>query len=312
MKIQNAKTFKNTSQTVVTIGTFDGVHIGHKAILDRINSTAKSKGLESLVLTFFPHPRMVLQQDSDIKLLNSLEERKQLLEESGIDNLVVKEFTKEFSRSTALEYVRDLLVNKLRAKHVIIGYDHRFGRNRNANIKDLIEFGETYGFTVEEINPQDIDEVIVSSTKIRTALSEGDVNKANNYLGYYFMMNCKIVKGKGLGRQINFPTANLQLIDDYKLIPSNGVYVVRAKLNENWVYGMMNIGINPTVSDGNQRHMEVHLFDFNQDVYGELIKIEFLTKVRKEVKFDTIDLLKKQLTADQEWSQTYLKNEDFI
>ncbi|MCH9659587.1 MAG: riboflavin biosynthesis protein RibF, partial [Bacteroidetes bacterium] len=207
--------YKNNNGAVVTIGTFDGVHIGHKAIVKRLVDTAQKEALDSVLLTFFPHPRMVLQKDSDLKMLNTLSEKKDLLAEIGLDHLVIEPFTKAFSRLTALEYVRDILVNQLNAKKIIIGYDHRFGRNRTANIENLKEFGETYNFTVEEISAQELDDVAVSSTKIRTALLEGDITTANNYLGYLYSIEGTVIKGKKIGRTLNFPTANLQLNEPY-------------------------------------------------------------------------------------------------
>jgi len=199
------------SDTIVTIGTFDGVHIGHQKIIKTLIKRTKGTDLKSVVLTFFPHPRMVLQKDADIKLINTLQERSSILKKLGLDYLVVEEFTKEFSRLTALEFVRDILVNKLQAKHVIIGYDHRFGRNRTANIEDLKEFGELFNFKVHEISAQDVNDVSVSSTKIREALLHGDIQMANTYLGYTFMLSGLVVKGKSLGKTIGFPTANIQI-----------------------------------------------------------------------------------------------------
>jgi len=310
LKIHKAKDYKINVDTIVTIGTFDGVHVGHQEILKRLVSGARQKGLESVVLTFFPHPRMVLQKDAQIKLLNTLDEKAQLLEDLEIDHLVIQEFTEEFSRQTAIEYVRDLLVNKLKAKHIIIGYDHRFGRNRTANIDTLIDFGDTYDFVVEEITAQEIDEVTVSSTKIRNALLQGNVSLANEFLGYHFMINATIIKGKGLGKQLNFPTANLKIDQDYKLIPSNGVYAVKVVLNEEEYYGMMNIGTNPTVSNSFNQHIEVNIFNFDDEVYDQLVTIKFLDRIRSEIKFESINELQEQLQRDKEYVLTYLaKNE---
>ena len=237
---------KPLGNTVITIGTFDGVHIGHRKIIKRIVESAENSALESAVLTFFPHPRMVLQKEVGIELINTIEERKQILENTGIDHLIVHPFTRAFSRLTAQEYIEEVLVKKLQAKKVIIGYDHRFGRNRNADIEDLKKYGEKYGFEVEEISKQDVDEVAVSSTKIRKALQEGDVEKANTYLGSNFLLTGTIVKGKGLGKDLGFPTANLKIEETYKLIPKTGVYVVKALIDDQEFFGMMNIGYNPT------------------------------------------------------------------
>jgi len=287
-----------TNNSIVTIGTFDGVHIGHQKIVKRLIKIAKKQKLQSIVLTFFPHPRMVLQKDANIKLINTIDEKTLLFENLELDCLVVKEFTKEFSRLTALEFVRDILVNKLHIKHIIIGYDHQFGRNRTANIDDLKEYGEIYDFEVTEISAQDIDEVTISSTKIRNALNEGDIATANAFLGYNFILTGTIVKGKGLGKQIGYPTANLHISEDYKLIPKNGVYVVKSSLDGKTVYGMMNIGTNPTVG-GKFQSVEIHFFDFNQDIYDKKVTIELLKRLRDEQKFESLEALKNQLHKDK-------------
>ena len=296
--IQGIAAFKSNTATALTIGTFDGVHVGHGQILQRLINNAKKAGLKSAVLTFFPHPRMVLQQDSDIKLLNTLEEKQRILAATGLDYLIVHPFTKEFSRLSALEFVRDKLVNGLNAKKVIIGYDHRFGRNRNANISDLITYGSTFDFEVEEIPVQEIDEVSVSSTKIRKALLTGDISTANTYLGYEYMLTGTVQRGKGLGREIGFPTANIIPSETYKLIPQNGVYVVKAEYDQAVLHGMMNIGYNPTVN-GKTKSIEIHFFDFQEDLYGKAIQIQFLKKIRDEHKFDSVELLRQQLEKDK-------------
>jgi len=244
---------------------------------------------------------MVLQKDADIKLLNTIGEKTKILRELGLDQLIIHPFTKAFSRLSATEFVRDILVNDLKTKKIIIGYDHRFGRNRNANITDLRAFGSTLDFEVEEIPAQEIDEVSVSSTKIRKALEEGDIATANTYLGYHYMLTGTIQKGKGLGRQLNFPTANLHIKETYKLVPKNGVYVVRSNLFGKTVHGMMNIGYNPTVA-GKDKSTEIHFFDFNQDLYGKEIQIDILHRIRDEHKFESVDALKKQLQKDKEIS----------
>ena len=304
--IQGISQFSNTSiQTAVTIGTFDGVHIGHSRILERLINSAKSAGLKSTVLTFFPHPRMVLQKDTEIKLLNTLEEKTAIMEKLGLDYLIVHPFTKEFSRLSATEFVRDILVNSLKTKRIIIGYDHRFGRNRNANIQDLVSFGNTLDFEVEEIPAQEIDDVSVSSTKIRHALLEGDITTANNYLNYKYMLTGTIVKGKGLGKQFGFPTANLQIAETYKLIPKNGVYVVQSNLDGHDYYGMMNIGYNPTVS-GKDKSIEVNFFEFEGNLYGKKIQVNLLHRIRDEHKFDSVQELQNQLKKDKETSLTLI------
>tara|TARA_R100000935_G_scaffold13736_5_gene27608 strand:+ start:34482 stop:35423 length:942 start_codon:yes stop_codon:yes gene_type:complete len=300
-----ASAYQNTKPSVITIGTFDGVHIGHKAILKKLVTSAEKEGLESVLLTFFPHPRMVLQKDAEIKLLNTLSEKKALLEKTGLDHLVIHPFTKQFSRMTAVEYVRDLLVNKLHAKKIIIGYDHRFGRNRTANIVDLKEMGTTYGFDVEEISVQELDDVAVSSTKIRTALQEGDVETANNYLGYPYMITGTVVKGKGIGTTWNYPTANLQPSETYKLIPKNGVYITQTEINNTLKYGITSIGTNPTVG-GTSRTIETFFLDTQANLYDQPLQLEFLKFIREEETFETVEKLKGAIKSDEKVARTFI------
>lgn len=309
MKIKTALDYKLLSNSVVTIGTFDGVHVGHKKIIKRLVQIAEKENLQAIVLTFFPHPRMVVQKDTTIKMLNTIDEKNNLMETEGVDHLVVKKFTKEFSRLSAQDYVRDILVDTLHVKHIIIGYDHHFGRNRTANINDLKAFGELYGFKVTEISAQEIDEVTVSSTKIRKALLDGDIKTANTFLGYNFMLTGIVIKGKGLGKQLKFPTANISIKESYKLIPKNGVYVVKAKIEDAVVFGMMNIGTNPTV-DGKVQSIEVHFFDFSTDIYGLQLEVEILERLRDEQKFGSLDDLKDQLAKDLINSKQFLNQND--
>jgi riboflavin kinase / FMN adenylyltransferase len=299
LKIFNSiQEFTSPTKTIVTLGTFDGVHKGHKSILEKLTNSSKQSGCESVVLTFFPHPRMVLQQNSDLKLLNTMDEKAALLEKEGIDNLIIHPFDMAFSRLTAEEFVRDILVDGLNIAKIIIGHDHRFGRNRTANIDDLIRFGEEYGFEVEKISALAIDKVSVSSTKIRNALNEGNVDMANNYLGYPYFINGKVVQGKQLGRTIGFPTANIEPTESYKLIPANGVYVVSSEIDGKTVEGMMNIGTRPTVN-GVGTTIEVHYLDFNQDLYGQSVKVNFHHRLRDELKFESFDALKQQIEKDR-------------
>lgn len=290
--------FQSTKKTILTLGTFDGVHIGHKKILERITQNTENGKYESLVLTFFPHPRMVLQEKSEIKLLNTISEKSKLLEETGIENLVIHPFDESFSRLTAEEFVHSILVDQFHIQKIIIGHDHRFGRNRTANIDDLIAFGTEYGFEVEQISAQEIQDVSVSSTKIRKALDEGNIALANDYLGYAYFLSGEVVKGKQLGRTIGFPTANIQIEEDYKKIPKNGVYIVKTFIDNTAIFGMMNIGFNPTVS-GEKQTIEVHLFDFDGDIYGQKLEISLLDYIREEQKFGSVDLLKEQLNQDK-------------
>lgn len=297
--------FKSTKKTILTLGTFDGVHKGHKKILERVTQNTENEKYESLVLTFFPHPRMVLHGKSEVKLLNTIDEKIKLLEKAGIQNLVIHPFDETFSRLTAEEFVKTVLVEQLQIQKIIIGYDHRFGRNRSADIHDLIAFGKQYNFDVEQISVQEIDAVSISSTKIRNALTEGKMDLANDYLGYNYFLTGIISKGKQLGRTIGFPTANLIIEENYKLIPKNGVYVVKSIINQKTVYGMMNIGYNPTVA-GENLSIEIHYFNFNEDLYNQNISVSILKHLRPEQKFDSVTLLKKQLEKDKKTSLEWI------
>ena len=305
--VNNVFNFTSQEKTFVTIGTFDGVHFGHQKIIEKLVLEAKKEGKKSVVLTFFPHPRMVLQKEASIELINTIEERAKLLEKTGLDYLIIHTFSKEFSRTTALEFVRDFLVNQLNISKLIIGYDHHFGKNREGNIKQLTEYSQLYDFTVEEIPAQDIDDVSVSSTKIRRALHAGNLKTANNYLGYNFMINGVVVNGKQLGGKIGYPTANIDVKESYKLIPKTGVYVVKSEIDNETIYGMMNIGNRPTV-DGKHQTIEVHFFDFNKDLYHQSLTVELIYFLRDEHKFDSIDSLIHQLKIDENTARNYIKN----
>lgn len=297
--------FHAAKKTVLTLGTFDGVHLGHQSILAKLSKASKELHCESLVLTFFPHPRMVLQQDSDIKLLNTIAEKSLLLQRFGVDNLVVHPFDASFSQLSAEAFVSEVLVKQFNIAKIIIGYDHRFGKNRSATIEDLIVFGEKYSFEVEQISAQDVDEVSVSSTKIRTALDNGDVQTANTFLGYDYFFSGKVVKGKQLGRTIGYPTANIQIFEDYKLIPKIGVYVVSSQIGGRTVFGMLNIGYNPTVN-GAHKTIEVYFFDFEADLYDEEITIALHQRIRDEQKFSSVALLAAQLAQDKKAALAYI------
>lgn len=305
--VNNIFNFTSQEKTFVTIGTFDGVHFGHQKIIEKLVLEAKKEGKKSVVLTFFPHPRMVLQKEASIELINTIEERAKLLEKTGLDYLIIHPFSKEFSRTTALEFVRDFLVNQLNISKLIIGYDHHFGKNREGNIKQLTEYSQLYDFTVDEIPAQDIDDVSVSSTKIRRALHAGNLKTANNYLGYNFMINGVVVNGKQLGGKIGYPTANIDVKESYKLIPKTGVYVVKSEIDNETIYGMMNIGNRPTL-DGKHQTIEVHFFDFNKDLYHQSLTVELIYFLRDEHKFDSIDSLIHQLKIDENTARNYIKN----
>tara|TARA_B110000090_G_scaffold202017_1_gene244769 strand:+ start:318 stop:1250 length:933 start_codon:yes stop_codon:yes gene_type:complete len=300
--------FETKEKTFVTIGTFDGVHFGHKEIIHKLVADAKLAGKKSVLLTFFPHPRMVLQKDASISLINTIEERTALLAKTGLDSLIIHPFSKAFSRLTALDFVRDLLVAQLNISKLIIGYDHHFGKNREGNITQLTEYSHTFGFSVEEIPAQDIDNVSVSSTKIRRALAAGNLKTANQYLGNPFMLSGKVVNGKKLGGKIGFPTANIEILEDYKLIPKTGVYVVKSTINNTTLFGMMNIGNRPTVS-GTHQTIEVHFFDYNNDLYNAFLTIELLFFLREEHKFDSVDDLVLQLKEDEKIARNFIEKE---
>jgi riboflavin kinase/FMN adenylyltransferase len=286
---------------VLTIGTFDGVHLGHQKIIQQLNEEAKKHGGESVLFTFYPHPRMVLFPDSHgLKLLQTQAEKIEKLERIGLQNVIVHPFTKEFSRLTAIEFVRDFLVNKLNVKTIVIGYDHQFGKNREGSLELLKDLAPVYDFNVIEIAAQDIDDVNVSSTKIRNALKSGNIETANAFLGEPFEMNGTVQSGKQVGRSLGYPTANLDLGNSVKIVPASGVYLVRVTIPSRAEYfGMMNIGVNPTVSDTTIPTIEVHLLDYSGDLYGQELQVKVLSRLRDEVKFDSLEELKNQLSKDE-------------
>lgn len=309
MKVYSALDNYNKQPSVVTIGTFDGVHLGHEKIVKRLCKYSDSKNLTSLILTFFPHPRMVLNKEETLKLLNTIEEKKQRLEILGIDALVIEPFTLEFANLSAKDYVKNILVDKLNAKHIIIGYDHRFGKNRSANINDLITYGNKYGFTVEEISVKDVEDVSVSSTKIRQALHNGEIEKANKYLGYNYSLRGVVIKGKGIGKSLEYPTANIQIDSELKLIPKNGVYIVKSSDNEKLLWGMMNIGVNPTFNN-NKLSLEVHFLDYNNTLYDKTLTIQLVKFLRDEQKFSSVEALKTQIRMDEKQTRDFIKIHD--
>jgi len=309
LKIFNAiQEFSSPAGTIVTLGTFDGVHKGHKSLLDKLISNGKALGCETVVLTFFPHPRMVLQPDADVKLLNTMDEKAALLEDFGIDNLIIHPFSHEFSRLTAQDFVKDILVTRLNARKIIIGHDHRFGRNRTATTQDLVRMGEELGFEVEQVSALEVGEVSVSSTKIRNALLEGDLDTSNSYLGYPYFITGTVITGKQLGRTIGYPTANINVLQTYKLIPAQGVYAVSSVINGATIYGMMNIGTRPTIN-GTGQTIEVNFFNFDANIYGAQLKVSLHHRLRSEQKFDGLDALKAQLAKDKEDSLNYFKEQ---
>ena len=304
---ENLQDYNSTKPSVITIGTFDGVHIGHTKIINQLITISLKNNLTSILLSFFPHPKMVLQNDNELKLINTIQEKEGLLNSLNLDYLIIKEFTKEFSRLSALEFVRDILVNKLNAKHIIIGYDHHFGRNRTANIEQLKEFGELYDFKVTEILAQDIDDIAISSTKIRKALINGEIKLANKFLGYNFFFSGDVVYGNKIGKTISFPTANIKVDQPYKLIPKNGVYIVKTIIDNQTTFGMMNIGYNPTFN-GKQKSIEIHFLNFTKNIYHKNLTIEMIMRIRNEIKFNSVEDLKKQLEQDKLSTLNYIKS----
>jgi len=302
LKIFNdLSTYISNKKTFVTIGTFDGVHIGHKKVIKNLVKSAALKNASSVLLTFFPHPRMVLQKNANIKLINTIDERIKLLKKTGLEILVIHEFTEDFSKQTALDFTKNVLIKKLNISKLVIGYDHQLGKNRDGNFKQLEAYGKTLGFNVKEIHQQDIDSMVVSSTNIRKAIENGEIEKANNFLGYNYMLTGEVVKGKNLGEKIGFPTANIHIKETYKLLPKTGAYVVKAEIENNTIFGMMNIGYRPTVS-GKDQTIEVNFFDFNKDLYGTTIQIDVVSFLRDEQKFDSVEILKNQLKKDRKKS----------
>ena len=297
--VNGIENYKADSKSILTIGTFDGVHLGHQKIINSLVTNAKQKSLQANILTFFPHPRMVLQKESNLKLIDTLEEKQNLLSELGIDNLIVQPFSKEFSKLTAIEFTRDILVDELGMSALMIGYDHRFGKNREASVEDLIRYGQSYNFEVTVIPAQDISTITVSSTKIRDAIRISNFKKVNQFLGRPYELNGEVIKANGVGRTIKYPTANIEIKETYKLIPPKGVYLVKIYLGENEFSGMMNIGNRPTINGLNET-IEIHIFDFDKDIYGKNLKVCFLQKIRKEKKFDSLTSLKNQLKKDEE------------
>ena len=293
--------FEPLPRAVVTTGTFDGVHIGHRKILKQLNDAAHRVGGESVLLTFHPHPRMVLQPDIDLKLINTQAEKIALLKETGLDHLIIHPFTRAFSRTTSLAFVREILVNQIGAKRLVIGYDHHFGRNREGSFEHLKEYGPVYGFEVEEIAAQDVDDVTVSSTKIRRAIEAGDMASAREYLGYSFPLSGQVCEGEKLGSKLGYPTANLRLDEPGKIVPANGVYAVRGRLpaeNGRTLNGLCNIGIRPTFG-GKFQTIEAHFLDFEGDLYGNQVSLQFEKRLREEIRFKGRDELVAQMEKDE-------------
>ena len=291
--------YNESKSSVVTIGTFDGIHKGHQKIFNKVINVSKQSNLSSVVLTFFPHPRIILNKYNDIKMIDTLDEKIEHLEKIGIDNLIIHPFDKKFSLLSADQFIKEYLVEKLKLKHIIIGYDHRFGKGREASVSDLKEYSSEFNFIVDEIDAQEIEKIAISSTKIRNSINQGDLETTKKYLGRFFSLTGKVIKGDGLGKQIDYPTANLLIEEDYKIIPKDGVYYIRTRIDNKLYNGMMNIGHRPTI--GNKaKSIEVNLFNFDRDIYDKIISIDVVVKIRDEKKFSSINALKAQLAKDEE------------
>ena len=291
--------YNESKSSVVTIGTFDGIHKGHQKIFNKVLNVSKQSNLSSVVLTFFPHPRIILNKYNDIKMIDSLDEKINHLEKIGIDHLIIHPFDKKFSLLSADQFIKEYLVEKLKLKHIIIGYDHRFGKGREASVTDLKEYSREFNFVVDEIDAQEIEKIAISSTKIRNSINEGDLKTTKIYLGRFFSLTGKVVKGDGLGKQIDYPTANISIEEDYKIIPKDGVYYIKTTIDNNLYNGMMNIGHRPTIGT-KEKSIEVNLFNFNTDIYDRVVSIDVVEKIRDEKKFASIEALKTQLAKDQE------------
>ncbi|RYY35989.1 MAG: bifunctional riboflavin kinase/FAD synthetase [Sphingobacteriaceae bacterium] len=292
--------FKAVNNAVVTIGTFDGVHQGHRKIIESIISLARETGGETVILTFFPHPRMILHpEDESLKMINTMQEKAGLLEQLGVDHLIITPFSRDFSNQQPEDYIRDVLVNKIGTKKIVIGYDHRFGKDRSGSLSDLLRLSQVYGFEVVEIPEEDIDEIAVSSTRVRNALLGNDIKQANSLLGYPYYLTGKVIRGDQIGRQIGYPTANILIEEHYKLIPADGIFAVTVEVEGQTYKGMAYIGSRPTVN-GVTRNVEVNIFDFDREIYGQYVRMNFLHYVRGDVKFSSLEELKLQLAKDQE------------
>lgn len=293
---------------VLTIGTFDGVHLGHQKIISYLNREAEKINGESVLFTFYPHPKMVLNPDNHgIKLIQTQEEKLEKLEKTGLKNIIVHPFTKEFSQLSALEFVRDFLVKKLNVKHLVIGYDHQFGKNREGGIDFLKSVAPEFGFEITEISAKEIDEVNISSTKIRNAIQSGEIETANLFLGEPFSLRGEVIKGKQIGRSFGFPTANLDLNSNLKLLPPDGIYIVNVTLQTGKKKpGILSIGTNPTISEHNERTVEVYLLDFSDDLYGTVLDVQLLHFIRPSLKFDSVEMLIQQMKEDEIYTRNYI------
>ncbi|MFV0236759.1 bifunctional riboflavin kinase/FAD synthetase [Empedobacter falsenii] len=296
---QSLEEIKSIKRPVLTLGMFDGAHIGHQSILKQLNTIAKEIDGESVLITFNPHPRMVLQPNCDLKFIYTLNEKEEALEKLGLDHLIIHPFTKEFSQLTSLEFVRDLLVNQINIHTLVIGYDHHFGKNREGNYEQLEILSKEYGFQLVQIEAVDCDDIAVSSTKVRKALTEGNIAYVNEALGTNYPLSGVVVHGDKIGRTLGFPTANLR-VNNLKIVPAHGVYSVNVFVEDKKYLGLLSIGVRATVTNSHELRIEVNILDFNEDIYGKTIRLEFLDKIRDEKKFNSLDELIATMNKDKE------------
>ena len=292
--------FTPLQYAVVTSGIFDGVHLGHQKILSRLREISSRNFGETVVITFWPHPRLVLRPEDDtLKLLNTFEEKAELLKDQGIQHLIRIPFTKEFSQLSSEEFIQQILVKSIGTRKLVIGYDHHFGKNREGSFEQLKLNAPRYGFEVEEIPRQEVDHVAVSSTKIRQALDQGDIETANHFLGQPYGITGMVVKGDRIGHTLGYPTANIEVETRYKLIPPDGIYAVTVRVGQRKFEGMLYIGFRPTLN-GTRRNIEVNIFDFDEDIYGEIITVHLQKMLRGDLKFADLESMKVQLGKDKE------------
>ena len=289
--------FNHNYPSVITVGTFDGIHLGHQQLIKKVIEVSKAEQSKSIVLTFDPHPRSVLENSKNISLLNTFQEKENLLIPFGLDFLVKKKFTEEFSKMSSIDFVKNILIDRLNLKHLVIGHDHHFGRNRTANITQLMEYSKQYDFKVTQVDAFKLNGISVSSTKIRNLIKEGNIDEANRFLGYNMFLSGTVVAGKGRGKKMGFPTANI-LLEKLKIKPGNGVYLISSMYARIKIYGMMNIGNNPTFDDKSPS-IEVHFFDFDQKIYDKNVQLQIITRIRNEIKFSGSDELSNQLIEDK-------------
>ena len=302
------ESYKNIKNPIVTVGTFDGVHFGHQKIIQRLQKIAKKNNGESVLLTFDPHPRKILLNDQGLKLIHTINEKINILENLGLDHLVIYPFTLEFSKFSAKRYIDELLIQKLGTHTLVIGYDHHFGNDREGNIDSLKKYEKSNPFYLEEIKAHEIEEIKISSTKVRSAIEKGNIHLVNDYCGHFYEFSGEVVRGNGIGKTIGTPTANIKLNSNEKIIPLDGVYAIVCQIKDTNYKGIMNIGFKPTVDEGQKRTVEIHLFDYEKDIYGQDLRTKVIERIRDEVKFNSLKELKSQILKDNEKAKIILES----